>query len=59
MPFEVDKIENIKVRLVCSLCYKNVFGGNLDLPKIKKLTKKCSMSVPAQKGKNNAIFKQN
>ena len=38
---------------------KLFFGGNLDFPKIKKLNKVCSMSEPAQKCENYAIFKQN
>ena len=38
----------------------NFLGGNLDLPKIKKLKKFVLMSKPAQKCENNeAIFKQN
>ena len=38
---------------------KLFFGENLDFPKIKKLNKVCSMSEPAQKCENYAIFKQN
>ena len=37
---------------------ENVFGGNLDFPKIKKL-KYVLMSEPALKCENNDIFTQN
>ena len=48
----------IWVQVDLYLCYKTLFGGNLDLPKITKFNKNfVMMSEPAQKCGNNDIFK--
>ena len=44
--------------LTSSQCYKTIFGGNLDFPKIKKWKKFVLMFKLALKCINNAIFKQ-
>ena len=42
-----------------SRCYKTLFGGNLDFPKIKKLKNVCCHVWTCTKCESNAIFKQN
>ena len=42
-----------------SWCYKTFFGGNLDIPKIKKLNKVCFNVWTCTKYENYSIFKEN
>ena len=43
----------------CSWCYKTLFGGNLDFPKVKKLNKVCSNVWTCSKMWKQCYFKQN
>ena len=51
--FPLKKFYNIETS---SWCYKTIFGGNLDFPKLRNWKTFIMISEPALKCENNAIY---